>query len=483
MRVILISNIPGASNFQGSDLTGASLDHIKALGFAFRAAILAGADFSYSTLVPGILGSYWRGPDELGLESPPTFSKDPNNLTKFVGATLGFEFLGRDWSCLDLTDDKILDLPQDLTGLQASHLTAKGIDLSNRILKNTVFDNADLTNATFSESDLTGASFKGAKLYGATFSYATLNSADFTGAQLGTIKVGDNIIRAAVLSDANMIDAVFTNANLDGCVLSDVQWYGPKANADKATFYGARVTNANLTNISLKQADLSNADLEGTILVNAKLGKAKAINAVFTEAHLQGADFAEAQLNGADFTGAAVALEHGVPLFAMDGGLADDLNAARVSANVKNAFQDKGHTLHDNATVKVNAPNQQWTVSIPDSAMPTAELNSMYESFIILKTESGLLQVFGSTLWVTQVDDNKQLHSNSVMCLPTLSLEKDKCTMDESMVFPSGRRLSAFNSPFTWEQMMTAHTPLTPPKCVPDIHDWKKHCPLNQRRS
>ena len=76
-------------------------------------------------------------------------------------------------------------------------------------------------------------------------------------------------------------------------------------------------------------------------------------------------------------------------------------------------------------------------------------------------------------------------YTPSLMCLPTTALEQDKCTMDDSLVFPSGHRLSELrpSGELTWEQMMTAHTPLTPPKCVPDIHDWSKHCPLNQRDS
>lgn len=457
---------PCRLDLSNADLRNATFAGLRLTEMRFVDANLAGTDFSRCHLASHDLGA-WAEPAPV-FSPAPMFSRDPANRTKFSGATVAGVILGLNWSCLDLTDATIVDLPQDLTGLQASHLKAQRLDLSNRNLTNAVFDNADLTGAIFTDSNLTGASFKGAKLYGATFSYATLDNANFTEAQLGTLDVSGTTIRAAVLSGASMRNAVFTDANLDRCVLNEVQWYGTEAKADGATLPGAKIANANLSGINLQLAKLDNVNFAGTILVNADLSGARVPNAAFTDAHLQGAKFKQVTLDDADFTNAAVALDHGVPLFGLAAGVADgyvgDLDAGRISSDLKTAFHDHGYPLLDNPSVTPNTAGTQWTVSNDATKPPPTGLGGIYETFVIFKTESGRLQFYGSTLWVTQ-EVNGKLQPAKMPCSPTTLPEQAKLS---SIVFPSGHKLSEFtNHHLTWEQLMTTREPLTPPKCIP----------------
>jgi len=81
-----------------------------------------------------------------------------------------------------------------LTGLLARKAVGIEMDFSGSELQAAKFDGADLRGANFSKADLRGVSFKGAKLA----------HARFDGANLGGLKLGDNNMLAADLTDAEV---------------------------------------------------------------------------------------------------------------------------------------------------------------------------------------------------------------------------------------------------------------------------------------
>jgi uncharacterized protein YjbI with pentapeptide repeats len=492
------ANLKGA-NFASSNLKNTVFASYKEMNSPpMGATIFEGTDFSSTILSNDLFrADFWIDlPDSFGdcdfarpFGESSKFSTNPNNLTKFRQATLPFNLIKLNWSCLDLTGAKIIGLPQDLTGLQASNLTAQKINLSNHILKNAVFDNADLTNAEFTDADLTGASFKGAKLAGATFSFATLDQARFNGAQLGKTEK----VRGAVLSYASMRGAIFTDANLDECQLDSVQWYpddkGIQGMADNARCQNAKFTDANLAGINLSGATLIGAAFERANLIGADLSGAHAVEAAFTRAHLQGVLFARAELNGANFTSAAVALNNGVPLFKLTSpdfdtaGYIRDLNRQILSTDLRSAFTRKGYELLQHPAASKDDPSvskdgSSWTVSNCKTSPPAPTgVAGNYSKFKIIDTK-GVLQVFGFWgMWCEQLKDGHP-QTNEVT-FDVTALSKDNI-LSEQTVFPNSHNLNDLGT-YTWEELMTAQIPLPPPACVADGLDWSCKRPPDPR--
>lgn len=437
--VDLSTSVVRGSDFRGANLKNASLAGCDLKNTAFepmpfpgRPSIktnLEGTDFSSTDLnnEPFRNDFLYDGKPVTPFGSVRQFSTNPNNLTKFRNAKLTFDIIKLDWSCLDLTGATIVGLPQDLSRLEASHLTAHQIDLSNRILKNAVFKNADLSSveenkfANFRGADLTGASFKGAslrsanfsaatltganfdgadltgarfldadltgascveaKLAGANFSYATLDKANFHAAQLGNLPPHS----AANLGHANMRGTDFSNANLDKCNLRGVQWYGPGATGYMASLQDADFTGANLGALLLSQAHLDDATLDNTILIGAHLDGVTAKDAKFNDAHLQGTNFTGAVLDGAKFNDAAVYFDQGVPLFHLTKSkYIHDLRQGVVSDDLRKAFTDAEYDLVDpSVTAKPSGP---WTLA-----------NVAFVKFRIIQDSHGRLNIYDSS--------------------------------------------------------------------------------------
>jgi uncharacterized protein YjbI with pentapeptide repeats len=486
------------SSFSGANMTGANFGGCDLrntffnLGDSIFDTNFEGTDFSSTVLTNDPLPNSFEIGDGRTGTTPPTFkpfiynykfSTNPDKPTKFCDATLAFEIINLDWSCLNLTGATITALPHDLSGLKASHLIAQRINLSNRILKNAVFDDADLTGANFAQADLTGASFARAKLTGATFSQATLNGANLNAAQLGDL-AGTS---AANLSYANMRGTIFDHANLDNCNFDRAQWYGsvPKdppstdvqfASGANASLQEAKFANAILSELRLNEAHIEKADFANAVLVGAQLNGAWAQGAVFTEAHLQGVNFTGANLQGARLDGASVAFEHGVFLFDLDGSYRGDLNDLNVSSQLQEAFRTHAYALQDSPSVTVDAPGDGggWTVLNTASVPPTT---SAYSAFKIVANSSGRLLVYGSAIYVTQVDDNGHPQTSTVPYSATI-LTKDICTLSDETSLPNGQPFSELGHGYTWEQLMTAIAPPKPPPCVSTGNDWD--CPAQQ---
>lgn len=178
-----------------------------------------------------------------------------------------------------------LDLSrQDLTGLRAERLDARGA----------IFEEAALADAQLADADLTGARLDRALLDGAVLGGATLDDASLRGASLRRAIFSLGYAKGADLADADLTGAdlestFFTGARLEGAVLEG-------ARADAATFHRARLARADLRRARLTGASLRDADLTG-----ADLGGADCTGADFRGATLTSAAWSGAALDDARF--------------------------------------------------------------------------------------------------------------------------------------------------------------------------------------
>lgn len=343
------ANLSGANlqnaNLQGAILTNSDLTNAQMQGTCFDNTDTTSAKFSL----------------------PPAFSHDPTNATSFVNATLDYNVLGKNWSYLNLSQATFINLPLDLSDLQAVYTLLKGFtqlqsrkltranftnaDLSaaNLIyanLSNANFTNATLTAANLSRANLTGATLQNAFLYGTQLSYATLDDAKLKGAQLGSAQVPFTLLLEfqESLDQAQITDALrqfFAQKNMklsaeanltvqqtghkwliiDGKNKYDIINQGTQLNVypylTAAVLANAMMRNAVFTNANLYAANLSGvqwygsgaaadgANLEEVDLSNANLGSMN-----FSQTKLYGAtlDYAiliNANLQGAHLTASA----------------------------------------------------------------------------------------------------------------------------------------------------------------------------------
>ena len=280
---------------------------------------------------------------------------------------------------------------------------------------------------------------------------------------------------AADLSDAYMPEAVLTDANLCECLLDSVQWYSNKAQAkgDNADFERASFTNANLGGIELAQARLFGAKFNRATLVNANFAgahlepSADGMRATFERASLQGVSFAGARVDAVDFTNAAVSLEHGVPLFALDAALAPEIAPGRPSDKLKDVFSHHGYPVLSDS--RIEKSGDLWILHNGGDTPPDAGV-SAYLAFNIAARSGGGFQVYGSGLWITGVDEEGHTSSTQASFGST-GLGEDE--MKVAGTFPNGKSYDWYKAgKATWDQMMTAQEPPSPPPCIPSPDHW-----------
>ena len=215
-------------------------------------------------------------------------------------------------------DDTLPDLTRvDLSGLDLSGVDFKranltgarlvgtklvGANLFTADLTDAVLTDADLSKANLDGSVLRRANFQRANLEGASLFATILESADLRSANLaGTRIIG--YLRGAKLGGASLrranagadpgnqsmgvMRATFVGADLSGADLSD-------ANLFKADLSHANLTNAKLARTNLMNADLVQTDFTRADLTEAKLAKANVDEAIFAQAvglsRIQGLD-------------------------------------------------------------------------------------------------------------------------------------------------------------------------------------------------
>ncbi|SDR44401.1 Uncharacterized protein YjbI, contains pentapeptide repeats [Rhizobiales bacterium GAS113] len=271
-----------------TDLTGASFSRAQIPGATFDDSTLTGADFSDATtlvgtrfLNAGMEGTIFDRTDltTCAFSTPPYWSRDPDHLTSFRGATLNYATLQTDWSFLDLTDTVLMGLDKsvDLSGLLAQYAVLTRRNFDGYTLTSCDLSGATLDATSFADAKMQQAILDGTRGDGAVFDCAILTP----DASFGYLQVrGDP--RRAVLHGAS-----FKNAKLNGAYLAGAD-FGPAPTPQKdgttldlvSHFDGAQMLKVTATN-----GDFTSATFTGGVLLN-------------------GATFAYATLTKADLTGA-----------------------------------------------------------------------------------------------------------------------------------------------------------------------------------
>ncbi len=174
-------------------------------------------------------------------------------------------------------------------GLNISHARIKaleelakdGISLKGLSLPQAHLDQVQLVDADFTEANLQGAKLSEANLQGSRFELTQLQ-----GANLWRANLEETFFLLAQLQKVNLNSANLSYADLQGVNLLE-------ANFQKADLQGAYILG------NLQGADFQEANLKGTILQGAYLKDAN-----FQGANLRGANLQEANLQGANFRGA-----------------------------------------------------------------------------------------------------------------------------------------------------------------------------------
>ena len=162
----------------------------------------------------------------------------------------------------------------------------------------------DMSDLKFHNHDLSQADFTGSKLVGADLSLGIYHSASFftcdlSRADLSHADLKRSDFRGATLSGTNLTGADLTGADLRSGKVMERNRRGEFTDrkrgdieGDQTLLVGARLKNANLTEVRAQSADFSNADL-----ARASLRKANLKNARF-----EGANLGHADLSSADIT-------------------------------------------------------------------------------------------------------------------------------------------------------------------------------------
>jgi uncharacterized protein YjbI with pentapeptide repeats len=145
-----------------------------------------------------------------------------------------------------------------------------------------LLDATDLRHAYLRDADLRDAIFTGARLQGADLRNARLQHAYFR----------DAILQRADLSGAQLQDGLFHHAQLQ------------KAQLWRAQLQGAEFLDAQLQDADLREANLQGAAFNDSLLQRAILTLAQGQHADLSAVQLQGASLWRAQLQGANLTGA-----------------------------------------------------------------------------------------------------------------------------------------------------------------------------------
>src|SRR5262245_17184046 len=170
----------------------------------------------------------------------------------------------------------------DLTGLDLSRKSLRGVDLDDALLARASLVQADLTGASFRRTVLDRSDLTKATLRGATFSresrlrYACLSEAQAQGVNFEAADLTRCDLSKADLSDARMNYVVLVDATLSGAVF------------DRAELYKAYMLGATIEETSFKRAQMQ----------EAMLRQSKGMNPDFSGANLTNADALRAILHG-----------------------------------------------------------------------------------------------------------------------------------------------------------------------------------------
>jgi len=204
------------------------------------------------------------------------------------------------------------DAPPDLSKVDLSGLDLSGVDFKRANLTGAHLVGTKLIKANLFTADLTDAVLTDADLGQANLDGSVLRRANFERANLEGASLFATIIESANLSNANLggarIIGYLRGAKLDGASLRRANAGADPGNQSmgvmRATFVGADLSGADLSDANLFKADLSHANLTNAKLVRTNLMNADLIQTDLTRADLTDAKIAKANLDEAVFAGA-----------------------------------------------------------------------------------------------------------------------------------------------------------------------------------
>jgi hypothetical protein len=269
----------------------------------------------------------------------------------------------------------------------------------------------------------------------------------------------------------------FKQANMYAAEMSGVYWFGSDASAEGADLSEANLANAYLINMQLKGAKLQGASLDnarliGTVFDGAVLTPDTNLKPTsLANASLQDATFNGTNLFYANLTNAAFALENGVPLFTIKASpevsldaIVNSLDSKTLSDNLQTAFKNVAYPLIGSASINVNTSGSSWTINNIDSSNAAQVGYGNFNLALIKKTNGAVyIQVYGaSPLLVLKANGNGGQDQDSLAFAPT-GVTKDQ--MNGDTICPSGIKFSYLNDDISFEELMTAALPPTPPPC------------------
>jgi uncharacterized protein YjbI with pentapeptide repeats len=204
---------------------------------------------------------------------------------------------------VNLTDALLMD--SDLKGLKTMNITGEpklpkgykivnrhivgpGVDLSNVVLKNTNLKNMDLSDCNLTRTDLYNADLNGiitgnikilnnftpilSNEYKFVNGYIVGPGVILKNAKLNNINLKNINLDGAVLTDADLITANFTDFKSTGNIIGE-PILSNQYKFIKGYIFGPHInlSNLDLTNFDLSNIDLHHADLSGSILKNVNL--------------------------------------------------------------------------------------------------------------------------------------------------------------------------------------------------------------------
>ena len=176
--------------------------------------------------------------------------------------------------------------------------TLAEVDLSNSVLIETNFSYSEIRGSDLKGACCTEANFEGARL-GADLSDAMMSNACFTrvdfrgGKALSASFTGANL-RFAVLTEVNLAESCFNNADLSGADVCGADLTG-------AQFKNASLVECRANSALLNKALFDDADVEGISLTAASLNSAQMVKLVWLNSDLSGARLRSAHLEGSTF--------------------------------------------------------------------------------------------------------------------------------------------------------------------------------------
>ena len=287
------------------------------------------------------IGAHFQEPGK----SPHEKSLEDLKNEFLTAVSLGESLQGRDWACLDLSD-------QILDGIDLSNCYLEQINFSGASLCNANFEKSILARSTFTNTNLSGCNFKEANLgavvsKNSDFSNCNLESAkcsksqfydtNFTKANLTgietleimfkncnlshaispeikfiEIKLEDNNFEHADLTKACFIDSKINHCNFSGATLEGGIWaessvtYSQfnQANMSSSCFVAQDPLSINLNDLEFNEAILNKSNFQFMVLKNADFTQAVMINSNCNYADMRGCDFTGAILKQTQFRNA-----------------------------------------------------------------------------------------------------------------------------------------------------------------------------------